>query len=465
MKEQRKNTQRQPAEAARLPWTLSGIMAGNKISVSRDGHAWFEYTLTRARVADKRLQFQGTISLAGQAGVIAPATSTLVGTLAIPDNPGDQPPALRPRAKSTTRRTEEEPQEEVSGVGWQVMYLKLQLPPQLAAGADLDATVQLGVVLDQIDNQPGKAINQHVSRLVRLASAGLGVSSVELNLTALNQLLSGESSLAATAWPAGRWERTERPNSKINGVQVGVQSYSFRDRPLDEAIKAMVEIGLSSCELTSSHLEPRARLAAEAKAKDTDPRELRAKFDRAGIALTAYSLGIRDDFTEAEIERGFEMARALGVKVITSSSNISTVRRIDPFAKRHRLRVGLHNHSTIRPNELATPDDFARALRGASEYMAINLDIGHFTAANCDAVAFLRRHHERIVSLHIKDRQRDHGPQVPFGQGDAPIREVLTLLRQNQWPIPAHIEYEYEGEDTIEEVRRCLAYCQRALSA
>ena len=303
---------------------------------------------------------------------------------------------------------------------------------------------------------------------------------MKLNRREWNKL--AVSGLAAAACSVTSPAHQKRPRSKFRGVQIGVQTYSFLDRSLDEAIKAMVEVGLSSCELWSGHLEPHDLLEKYKQTPDEQTREeirrwrlsvpldqfraARAKFDRAGIALHAYNLSFRDDFTDAEIERGFEMARALGAQVMTSSSTVSVVKRLDPFARRYRMKVGMHNHSDLSdPNEFATPESFERALKGASEYIAINLDIGHFTAANFDAVEFLRTHHRRIVALHIKDRKRDQGPNVPFGQGDTPIKRVLTLLRLNRWPIPANIEYEYEGQDTVAEVRKCLAYCRRALGA
>jgi sugar phosphate isomerase/epimerase len=95
----------------------------------------------------------------------------------------------------------------------------------------------------------------------------------------------------------------------------------------------------------------------------------------------------------------------------------------------------------------------------------VNLDIGHFTAANFDAVAYIREQHASITNLHLKDRKRDQGDTTPWGEGDAPIREVLQLLKREQWPIRAYVEYEYNGKGTpVEESRVCLEYAKRALA-
>jgi sugar phosphate isomerase/epimerase len=281
--------------------------------------------------------------------------------------------------------------------------------------------------------------------------------------------------LVATA--AGTFDAQKKIDSVVAGVQLGAQSYSFRDRPLDGVIAGLAAAGLGSCELWQDHLErdATASVTGDAAKREvlrkwrlTVPLEtfegVRRKFDAAGIALTAYNLSFRDDYTDEEIVRGFEMARALGVKVITASSTVSVAKRLDPIAQQFNIRVGFHNHSDKKPNEFATPDDFDAALKDASDYLAINLDIGHFTAANFDAVDYLDTHAHRIVSLHIKDRKRNEGPNVVFGTGDSPIVAVLRRLRDKEWRIPANIEYEYEGTDTVAEVRKCFEYCKQALA-
>lgn len=271
--------------------------------------------------------------------------------------------------------------------------------------------------------------------------------------------------------------RAARPAAR--GVLLGVQSYSFRDRPLPEALAAMSEVGAATCELWQGHLEPQLPKGASAADKaahreavrrwrlEVPLDKLRAvalDFQRAKVPLCAFNYSFKDDYSDAEIDRGFLMAKALGVKAITASAHQTVVARVAPAAKRHRIKVAMHNHSKIHPNEFATPDDFERAMAGKDRaWIAINLDIGHFTAANFDPVAFLEKHHNQIVTLHIKDRKRDQGANLPFGEGDTPIKAVLTLLRDHAWAIPANIEYEYAGGDAKAEVKRCLEFCRGVL--
>jgi sugar phosphate isomerase/epimerase len=125
----------------------------------------------------------------------------------------------------------------------------------------------------------------------------------------------------------------------------------------------------------------------------------------------------------------------------------------------------MHNHSNLDdPNEFATPASFAAAMK-MSKHFKVNLDIAHFTAANFDAVKYIRENHRSITNLHLKDRKKNQGETVPWGTGDAPIREVLQLIKREKWPIRAYVEYEYQGAGTpTEESRKCLEYAKRALA-
>jgi sugar phosphate isomerase/epimerase len=268
-----------------------------------------------------------------------------------------------------------------------------------------------------------------------------------------------------------------RIDSVVNGVRLGTITYSFRDLPrtpgasdaVDVMIKALTECGIGEIELFCPHVEPAGFSREQLRQwRLTTPaqhfKDVRKRFDDAGISLFAYTVNFRNDFTDDELDRAFDQANALGVSIIAASTQLSVAKRLVPFAEKHKMYVAMHGHSNIQdPDEFAAPESFAKAL-AMSKFFKINLDIGHFTAANFDAVQFIRDNHDQITHLHMKDRKRNQGPNVPWGEGDTPIKQVLLLLKEKKYPIRALIEYEHQGTGTsIEEVKKCMAYMRQSL--
>jgi sugar phosphate isomerase/epimerase len=279
--------------------------------------------------------------------------------------------------------------------------------------------------------------------------------------------------------------------TKVGGVRLGVQTYSFRELPraegsdhVDAIIEAMKECGLSECELFAPQVEPqfgprgRGRGTPESRQENREKlrtwrletpidhfRGVRKKFDAAGISIYAYNYSFNADMNDQEIDRGFEMTRALGAGIITASTTLSTARRVVPFAERHQILVAMHGHSNKSdPNEFCTPESFASAMK-MSKYFKVNLDVGHFTAADFDAVAYIREHHANITNLHLKDRRKHEGDNVSWGDGETPLGDVLLLLKKERWPIPAYVEYEYRGAGTpTEEVKKCFQFAKQILA-
>lgn len=286
--------------------------------------------------------------------------------------------------------------------------------------------------------------------------------------------------------------------------RVGVQTFSFRDMlgtpgdMVDKMIGGMQALGLDFIELFEPTIQPVELVMASVKTPQmqaaifgrppaggpTDEQialrekirawrlqtpithfaSIRRRFERAGIRIQAFNFNLKEYCTDDEVRRGFDITRALGTDVMTTSTTLSMAQRSVPFAAQHRVRLGLHGHTNLQdPNEFATPQSFERALAMSPLYH-VNLDIGHFSAAGFDPVAFIEKHHARIVSIHVKDRKNHDGPYTAFGEGDTPIVGVLRLIRDRGWPIPLLLEYEYEGGPSVDALRACLAYVDKALA-
>ena len=305
------------------------------------------------------------------------------------------------------------------------------------------------------------------------------------------------------------------PNSLINGVQIGVITYSFRemaDQSAEAILQYVLETGVSAIELMGDPAEiyagkPKSMLdmrslfplmrkrnekqeltADEKKKLEEGEAQMKsynqevakwrqsvsmAKFEelgkiykKAGVSIYGFKPNaFGRNNTDAEIEFGMRAAKALGANQVTLEhpSNDEHTLKLGNIAQKVGVKVGYHGHE----QQTYTFWDTALAQSPAN---ALNLDLGHFVAAgNPNPLDIIKQKHDRIVSMHIKDRQTPaHGKgNVVWGQGDTPIREALNLIKTNKYKFPATIELEYkvpEGSTPVAEVKKCLEFCKNALS-
>jgi sugar phosphate isomerase/epimerase len=275
-----------------------------------------------------------------------------------------------------------------------------------------------------------------------------------------------------------------RPNrSFINGVQFGLQPFCYHDLAMNTdnrhiLVERLVRNGMGMVELHATWCEPRfdtpgvnAQDAREklrkwrVSASADYYRKIKKEFDDAGITIFTYYVNISDADTDAEIDATYEAAKALGAKGCVGSYGLEIAHRLVPFPARHGIFAGLHNHDNHSdPDAFSSEETFEKGLAYSPNFKA-TLDVRHFTAGNGDCLGFLERHHERVSSVHLGDRRKNNGRSTPFGEGDAPIIEILRLIRDNQWPIPALLEFEHGTLRTeVEEVRLMFDYCKRAIA-
>lgn len=294
-----------------------------------------------------------------------------------------------------------------------------------------------------------------------------------------------------------------KPNSKIGGVQIGAITYSFRSMESDaeSILKYCVDSGISAIELmgytgedfagaptmpsvgnaqrSQDLSEAQKKEIAEARAAFNKEMatwrssvsmdkfvQLRKMYNSAGVSIYAWkpsALGTNN--SDAEIDYACRSAKALGASHITVElpNESAQSQRLGVIAAKNKMKVGYHGHL----QQTFTAWDEAM---NQSKANALNFDLGHYVAAGFDPIPLLKDKHKDILSMHVKDRQNKENGQanLPWGQGDTPIVEVLKLMRDQKYKFPATIELEYQvpdGSDAVKEVAKCLEFCRKALES
>jgi sugar phosphate isomerase/epimerase len=306
------------------------------------------------------------------------------------------------------------------------------------------------------------------------------------NLRMRRAILGGTAALATGAvMPSALFSAdATKPNSLINGVRIGCITYSYRGGPdtAEYTLECLLKDGLSETELMDGPICTFAGIASRrrrGRGKDAEPapidqdrpkvreaqlakcEQLRKMYNDAGVNIHIHKIPFGQ--TDDEIDFNFQIAKALGCKAITTERNDQLAVRLAPFAARHKIWVAFHNHT----NNVPTIDGMDPLMQ-IGDYIGFNFDIGHYVAGTKgkSPLAVIEKYHQKIISLHLKDRDAS-GANLPWGQGQTPIKEVLQLLKKEKWPIYADIELEYrvpEGSDAVAEVLKCLRYCKEALA-
>jgi len=300
-----------------------------------------------------------------------------------------------------------------------------------------------------------------------------------------------------------------RPNSLVNGVQLGAITYSYRsmqDQSAEATLKYIVDSGISAVELMGDPAEAFAgrpaagrggggggarggrgaertpeQMAEQRAAQQAAQAALKAwrtsvsmdrfkafrkMYNDAGVSIYAVKI-LNPNMSDEEYEYVFNVAEALGCTHTTLElpTDEAQLTRIGQFAVKKKIYAAYHTHLQ------GTMTAFDRAFELSPGNMA-NVDLGHYVAAGNiggTPVEFLEKHHARISSIHLKDRKskENGGANVAWGTGDTPIPAILQAMKTRGWKFPASVELEYPipaDSNAVAETKKCVDYCRAALA-
>ena len=262
---------------------------------------------------------------------------------------------------------------------------------------------------------------------------------------------------ASQAWA----QRAAKPNSKVAGVQIGLNvPYNFggRDMNPDELLERILKLNVNAVEMRSQPVESfLGSPAANGQKADAETMRkwrasvsmdrvaaFRKKYEDAGVLIEIVKYDGIYNMADAEVDYCFNLARTLGARAISCEIDAKHTQRIGQFADKHKLMVGYHGHAATTPEHWETAFSAGEIQRGEPRSRTLRRRQQHVAGTVPEAAS--RAHHARA-----REGSKDEGRarMTPFGEGDTPIVEALRLIRDNKWPIQATIEFEYPVPDGI----------------
>jgi sugar phosphate isomerase/epimerase len=292
---------------------------------------------------------------------------------------------------------------------------------------------------------------------------------------------------------------SKKPNSKVNGVQLGLTTYSYRaiSHNLEEVLEYVLKAGVNALEMRSVLEEglgippspsrgrkgevlsdqekaERAKAADAAREAQRSWRlslpmqkyaDVRKMYNDAGVDIHIAKFA-PSAWTDEEIDYAYDAAKILGAYGITDEASADACKRLGKFAEKHNSLALYHTHG-----QFGEPGFDIDTLLGYSPANRLNLDVGHYfgvTGKHPNEV--IVKYHDRIPMIHMKDKTGPNhatpNTNKPFGQGETPIADILLLLKKEKWPIDVFVELEYnigQDSDPVKEVIKCIDYMRNIL--
>ena len=250
-----------------------------------------------------------------------------------------------------------------------------------------------------------------------------------------------------------------------NGWRLGMQSFSFHKFSLTEALDKTQELGLKYIEVYPGH-----KLGGKWGDKVFDfnldkqtQKEIKDLAASKGIKIVGSGVCVFEN--ESNWKKMFQFATSMGLEFITCEPDLKDWDAIEKMAKQYNIKVSVHNHP--QPSTYWKPENLLNAISGKSKHLGSCSDVGHWRREGLNQIDCLKQLEGRIVSLHFKDiaakqagEQEQH--DVIWGTGILDVKGMLKELKRQKFKGVFSIEYEYNWDNSIPDIRQCINYFNQA---
>ena len=231
--------------------------------------------------------------------------------------------------------------------------------------------------------------------------------------------------------------------------RIGIAGFTFLKFDIDKALETMQKVDVHYLCIKDFHLPMTST--------DEQIAAFHAKLKEKGV--TGYAVGPIYMKSEAEIDKAFEYAKRVGVKLIVGVPNYDLLPYVDKKVKEYGFNYAIHLHGP----DIATyqdADDVWNHVKDLDPRIGMCLDIGHDTRNGKDPVADLKKYQSRVFDIHIKDvtGRTKLGYSLEVGRGIIDFPALVKMLRKVGYSGVCSLEHEINMTDPFMGIAEDIGY-------
>lgn len=264
------------------------------------------------------------------------------------------------------------------------------------------------------------------------------------------QKASGAMALG-TVVPAFAFENTSHHQQPVEEdlFKLGIAGYSFVHFKLDQALEMMRKVDVHYLCIKDFHLP----------LNSTDEQIATFHATLKASNVTGYAVGPIYMKTTEEVDRGFEYAKRVGVKLIVGVPNEELLPYVDRKVKEYDMRYAIHIHGPdikLWPSATSVMD----AVKNLDARIGLCFDMGHDRRNGEDPIADLKKYADRIFDIHLKNvtAASKEGKTCELGRGIIDIPAFVKMLRKVKYSGSCSLEYEKDMKDPLAGIAESVGY-------
>ena len=238
--------------------------------------------------------------------------------------------------------------------------------------------------------------------------------------------------------------------------RLGMAGYTFHKFDLNKTLQTLKETNVHYLCIKDFHLP--------FTSTDDEIKAFHAKLAEYGV--TGYGVGPIYMKTKEEVNRAFDYAKRVGVKIIVGVPNYELLPYVNKKVAEYDMQFAIHLHG---PDIELYPDaaDVWENVKDLDPRMGMCLDIGHDRRNGRDPVADLEKYQSRVFDIHLKDvtGATKLGYSVEVGRGILDIPGLVRMLRKVKYTGVVSLEHERNMDNPFIGIAESIGYFRGVVAA